>query len=185
MKNISFKASSRVRRKFKTPGQLIRNSSKEIFLSLPLSIYPKKQEVSGGGDLMQYGSVMGDPAYRMNLAKFLSEEYEDNVDWNTLMSTSGATAGLSLLASTFFNPGNYIFIEDPTFFQVNRIFRTDLGLKVVPIPLDEYGIDLKILEQEIELKKPNNFQPTAEYPFWALMYVIPIYQNPTGLCYSK
>ncbi|XP_033103383.1 uncharacterized protein YER152C-like isoform X2 [Anneissia japonica] len=144
-----------------------------------------EREISGDGDLLQYGSRMGDPDYRTNLAKFLSEEYDDNVDPKSLFTTSGATSGLSLLASTFFSSGDYIFTEDPTFYLVNGIVSIDLGLKTVPIPLDDNGINLETLEQEIKRRKPDAFQPTAKRPFWALLYVITIYQNPTGLCYSK
>ncbi|XP_033103384.1 uncharacterized protein YER152C-like isoform X3 [Anneissia japonica] len=91
-----------------------------------------EREISGDGDLLQYGSRMGDPDYRTNLAKFLSEEYDDNVDPKSLFTTSGATSGLSLLASTFFSSGDYIFTEDPTFYLVNGIVSIDLGLKTVP-----------------------------------------------------
>ncbi|XP_033103362.1 uncharacterized protein YER152C-like [Anneissia japonica] len=144
-----------------------------------------EKEISGEGDLLQYGSTLGDPAYRINLAKFLSEQFDDIVDSKSLMTTTGATAGLSLLASTFFNVEDYIFIEDPTYFHVNKLVAVDLGLKAVPIPIVEDGLDLEMLEEELERRKPVDFQPTTERPFWALVYVVSVYQNPTGLCYSK
>ncbi|XP_071948034.1 uncharacterized protein [Antedon mediterranea] len=165
------------------PGvDVLRSSAQFMLKSTQMRL---EKEIAGNGDLLQYGSMMGDPDYRKNVAKLLSEEYNDDVHWSSLLTTSGATAGLSLLAGAFFNAGDYIFIEDPTYFQVNRIVGIDLGLKTVPIPFTDDGINLEILTKEIEVRRPKDFRPTTERPFWALMYAITVYQNPTGICYSK
>ena len=47
------------------------------------------------------------------------------------MCTSGATNGLMMLAVTFFKAGDYIFLEDPTYFLALKVFRDDLGMNVI------------------------------------------------------
>ncbi|XP_071948031.1 2-aminoadipate transaminase-like isoform X2 [Antedon mediterranea] len=144
----------------------------------------KQQEISGDADLLQYGSSLGDPDYRTNVAKFLSSHYQDSVDPESIFTTCGATIGLSILVSIFFNAGDVIFVEDPTFFRVNQIVR-GYGLTVVPIPLVDDGIEVEMLEKEVKGKRPLDFQPTDQRPFWACMYLMTVYHNPTGICYSK
>jgi DNA-binding transcriptional MocR family regulator len=36
-----------------------------------------------------------------------------------------------MLTITMFKPGDYVFVEDPTYFIAIKIFRDDLGLNVI------------------------------------------------------
>ncbi|MCH7982146.1 MAG: PLP-dependent aminotransferase family protein, partial [Proteobacteria bacterium] len=65
-----------------------------------------------------------------------------------------------------------VFVEEPSFFLAFQIFR-DHGLKIVGIPVDDDGICVDALRQELATHKP------------AFLYTIPSYQNPCGLCTSE
>jgi DNA-binding transcriptional MocR family regulator len=60
-----------------------------------------------------------------------------------------------------------IFVEEPSYFLALRIFR-DHGLNAIPIPMDEDGIRLDLLEEQLTAKRPK------------FIYIIPAFQNPSG-----
>ena len=49
-----------------------------------------------------------------------------------IVCTCGATSGLMMLTCTMFKSGDYVFVEDPTYFIALKIFHDDLGLNVIP-----------------------------------------------------
>ena len=55
--------------------------------------------------------------------------------------TSGAGEGLELLAQSIFKRGDKVVIEEPGYVLIRRIF-SELGLKTVPIPIDDDGLDI-------------------------------------------
>ena len=46
------------------------------------------------------------------------------------MATSGATNGLHTIAHLLFSPGDIAFVENPTYFLANTMFKDDAGLVV-------------------------------------------------------
>ncbi len=44
------------------------------------------------------------------------------------MATSGATHGLHMIAHLLFSPGDIAFVENPTYFLANTMFKEDAGL---------------------------------------------------------
>jgi len=90
---------------------------------------------------MQYGPENGLDIFRSNLADFLSRQYQADVlslvVWNVLLSlntlffcsdelfvTAGATHGVNVLSSVFFEAGDTIYVEDPSYFIAFKIFKT-------------------------------------------------------------
>ena len=55
--------------------------------------------------------------------------------------TSGAGEGLELLAQSIFKRGDKVVIEEPGYVLIRRIF-SELGLKTIPIPIDDDGLDI-------------------------------------------
>src|SRR5262245_7747907 len=55
--------------------------------------------------------------------------------------TSGAGEGLELLAQSILKRGDKVVIEEPGYVLIRRIF-SELGLKTVPIPVDDGGLDI-------------------------------------------
>lgn len=50
------------------------------------------------------------------------------VSRDDLMATSGATHGLHMIAHLLFSPGDIAFVENPTYFLANTMFKEDAGL---------------------------------------------------------
>lgn len=117
--------------------------------------------------LLQYGLEQGDGYFRHALAGFLSRRYAAPVDMEHLFVSSGASQALDLICTLYTQPGDVVFVEEPTYFLALRIF-ADHRLTVIPIATDAQGLDIDALEAALAQQRP------------ALLYVIPTHQNPSG-----
>ncbi|HOP10858.1 MAG TPA: PLP-dependent aminotransferase family protein [Oscillospiraceae bacterium] len=120
---------------------------------------------------LQYGISEGYTPLRDYLkadltAKGLKSDSDD------LMIVSGAQQGIDLSAQIFCDPGDVILCEDPSFIGSLNAFRSH-GIKLVGIPMEDDGVDLAALETSMQKN------PTAK-----LLYLIPNFQNPSGLSTS-
>ncbi|WP_052664174.1 PLP-dependent aminotransferase family protein [Nitriliruptor alkaliphilus] len=84
-----------------------------------------------------------------------------------IVVTTGAHQGISLVARQLLRPGDTVLVESPTFPGALDAFRR-FGARPVPVPLDEDGMRVDLLEDLIERSDPR------------LLYVAPHFHNPTG-----
>jgi 2-aminoadipate transaminase len=116
---------------------------------------------------LQYGYEAGDVRFRAALASFLTEQYNLKIDLGQLFVSNGVSQALDLLCTLHAQPGDVVFVEEPTYFLALRIF-ADHRLRVVGLPTDEHGLVIEALEDELKRQRP------------ALLYTIPTHQNPSG-----
>ena len=141
---------------------------------LPLEMMRQAAEhrlTQGDSLLLNYGPEQGDGPFLETLATFLTQGYGFPVDPLSLMVTGGASQALNMLCTFFTQPGDTIFIEEPTYFVAPRIF-SDHQLNIVPLPTDEDGLVIAALEEMLTTHRPR------------FIYTIPVYQNPTGITLS-
>ncbi|XP_070531723.1 uncharacterized protein [Ptychodera flava] len=135
--------------------------------------------------MFQYGCRRGDYKFRLQMSKFLTEEYDDEVDCGELLVTCGATNGLYMVASMLFNRGDTVFIEDPSYFIALEMFGKDLGMNVVPVPRNGEGINIEEFDKVLsEYQRASSHHPTEQRPYWSMVYLIPTFNNPKGTCLS-
>ena len=118
---------------------------------------------------LNYGVTHGDERFLESLAGFLDAEYGTPTDPASLFVSGGNSQALDIVSTVFANPGDTVFVEEPSYFLAFQIFR-DHNLNVVGIPLDDEGIDVDALERALQKHRP------------AFLYTIPSYQNPGGQC---
>ncbi|MGB5421101.1 MAG: PLP-dependent aminotransferase family protein [Desulfobacterales bacterium] len=118
--------------------------------------------------LLQYGMEQGNEYFRRSLAQFLSDGYGVSVDPDRLFITAGATSGLDLVCARLTNPGDTVFVEEPTYFLALRLF-ADRRLNVVGLPTDENGLVVGALEEKLAEIRP------------AFLYTVPTFHNPSGV----
>lgn len=123
---------------------------------------------SGESSLLAYGAEQGDGHFRTALAQFLSEHYPAAVDPDQLFITAGASQGLDLICTLFTQPGDTVFVEEPSYFLALRIFR-DHRLKIVGLPMDADGLMTEAVEEKLAHHQP------------ALLYTVPAFHNPSGV----
>jgi 2-aminoadipate transaminase len=88
-----------------------------------------------------------------------------------VLITNGSLQGFVFLAQRL--AGHRVLVERPTYDRPLKILRT-LGAEVVPLAMDEEGLDPDALEHAL-----------AEGPDAALLYTIPTFQNPSGRTLSE
>lgn len=121
----------------------------------------------GDKSFLQYGAEQGDGYFRLALAKFLSQGYGTPTNPENIFVTAGISSALDLLCTLFTQAGDTIFVEETTYFVAPRIF-ADHHLNIVPIAIDENGLMIESLEENLKRFKPK------------FIYTIPIHHNPTG-----
>jgi DNA-binding transcriptional MocR family regulator len=117
--------------------------------------------------LLQYGLEQGDGYFRLALADFLTRRLGSGVGYDDLFVSAGASLALDLICTLYTQPGDVVFVEEPSYFLALRIF-ADHRLQVVSIATDAHGVRLDALEEALRTNRP------------ALFYVIPTHQNPSG-----
>ena len=126
----------------------------------------------GDPDMLNYGNEQGDGLFRLELAAFLGRHYGRQVSADNLFVTAGASQALDLICTLFTQPGDTIFVEEPSYFLALRIF-ADHRLNVVGIPIDEDGLKMDALAEALTSHRPQ------------FVYTIPTFQNPTGVTLSQ
>ncbi|MCB0163160.1 MAG: PLP-dependent aminotransferase family protein [Anaerolineae bacterium] len=121
--------------------------------------------------LLAYGAEPGDGFFRLALAEFLTRHYGVSVSADQLFITAGASQGLDLICTLYTQPGDTVFVEEPSYFLALRIF-ADHRLKVVGLPMDGDGLSLEALEEKLAEHRP------------AFLYTVPVFHNPAGVTLS-
>lgn len=177
---ISFVAGSPGVELMKRCSEMLLTASKSVLGSSTVDI----------GNLFRYGTEQGAEDFREQLSCFLSHEYRDEVKSANLMVTAGATQGLHIILSLLCDKGSPIFVEDPSYFFAMGMIRDDLQMNLVPVPCDKYGINPELLDTFLTAQKPDFSKGNSNINkhstrFWAAVYLIPVFSNPTGLTYSE
>ncbi len=147
------------------------------------SLFPVKEitEITGevlktkGYLALQYGPTQGETEMLEALADHMNA-FDDPVSIEQLAVTSSSQQGLDLVSLLFLDAGSPIILELPSYLGAVQAFRR-CGADMRGVPMDVDGMkidDLKrVLGQlEGEGKKPR------------FIYVIPDYQNPSGITMS-
>jgi DNA-binding transcriptional MocR family regulator len=115
-----------------------------------------------GAAALSYGPGGGFPPLRSWVAE------RHGVDAARVVLTNGSLHGFALLAQHLVAArGDRVLVEAPTYDRPLRLL-ADLGAELVPLPLDEEGLDPGALGDALRAGPA------------AFLYAIPTFQNPTG-----
>lgn len=126
-----------------------------------------------GDRALQYGGG----EYADQLAGVVAErERERGVDCDEdeVVLTAGASHAIDLVCRTVLEPGDPLFLSAPTFMGALSIFRNH-GPEITGFPVDDDGIDVDAVVAELKRRAD------AGRPLPNLLYVVPNFQNPTGV----
>ncbi len=121
---------------------------------------------------LNYGNKQGDPHFREALAGFMTDVSGHATTPESLFLSAGNSQSLDFVCQRFTQPGDTVFVEEPSYFLAFQIFR-DHGLNIVGIAMDERGLDIDRFEQALIKHHPR------------LVYTIPSFHNPTGRTLSE
>ena len=144
--------------------------NKELFPLEAISASAQKLIANGDRNILQYANTEG----YMGLREKIAQRYTLkglNVNPGNILITNGSQQGLDLLGKIFINEGDRVIIEEPGYLgaiQAFSIFKPEF----VPVTLLDNGIDTEQFRQKIREQSPR------------LAYLIPNFQNPSGISYS-
>lgn len=122
---------------------------------------------------LQYGPVTGAPELIDVLVGKLNRDQQLNITRQNLLITAGASQAVQLVIDAFIDRGDIVMTEEPTWSGAVVGFR-HAGAVALPVPIDEHGTNVEVLEQMLAGLK-------AEGKRAKFIYVIPNFQNPTGV----
>jgi 2-aminoadipate transaminase len=122
---------------------------------------------------LQYGAAVGYTGLIDQLRTKLSRDNGVAAERENVLITAGASQAIDLVCSAMLNPGDVVLSEEPTWMGAVRIFKAHKAT-CVGVPVDNEGMRLDILETRLAEFKAQGIQPK-------LIYVIPTFQNPTGV----
>jgi 2-aminoadipate transaminase len=118
--------------------------------------------LADGRTILSYGSPSGYEPLRESIAE------RHGVERDRVFVTNGGLQGFVFFAQRFCSRGSRVLVEHPTYDRPLKILR-ELGAEIVPLDMDEEGLDPDALEAALaESTKP------------AFLYTIPTFQNPSG-----
>lgn len=123
-------------------------------------------------DALQYSITEGYPALIKTVRDFMSSRYDSVKDFDEIIITSGAQQVMNLATMSLCNEGDCIICENPSFIGSLNAFRA-FGCRLCGVPLQSDGMDIDALEQALKTEKNARF-----------IYVIPNFQNPSGIVTS-
>lgn len=134
-------------------------------------------ELFGGRDasVLQYGPTRG---YRPLLEAITAIMHARHVEprMDELLVTTGSQQGLDLVGRVLVDPGDVVLMELPTYVGAISAFR-NVQASMVGVPQEADGIDLGALDETF-------LRVRAEGRRVKFLYVVPNFQNPTGLLIS-
>lgn len=126
----------------------------------------RRQGVNG----CTYGDPRGFAPLRATIAQILASQGLQTSPERILITT-GSQQAIMLAAQLLLRPGDVVVTEDPTYSGALDIFRS-MDVSPVGIGLDHDGMQVDRLEDLLRQHHPK------------LLYTIPNFHNPTGVCLS-
>lgn len=120
----------------------------------------------------------GLPGLREALAAYIRRSRGVNCPLDGLLVTRGATNGLDLLAATVLRPGDRVGVEDPGYGKARIVLR-GRGAELVPCPVDEHGIIVEALPDDLRLVYTT---PSHQYPMGG---VLPVPRRQALLAWAR
>lgn len=124
-----------------------------------------------GSRVFQYAATAGLLSLREYIADKYRNQYQLDVCPDDIIITTGSQQALDLIGKVLIDKGDSILIEEPGYLGAIQAF-SQYQPKFHGVPLLEDGPDM---EQFEEVLKQGNVK---------FAYIVPNFQNPTGLTYS-
>ncbi len=132
----------------------------------------EEQLARNGKKMLQYGATEGLDSLNVALAARLKEKEGINSEPTDIIQTTGSQEALYMLGKIFANPGEYVITEAPTYVGTISALKAS-GIKMVGVEMDHYGMRMDVLREKLK-----------KYPNPKFIYVIPNFQNPSGITMS-
>lgn len=121
---------------------------------------------------LQYSITEGYPPLRNKLKAQLKERFNIGKENDELIICTGAQEGIQLSCKALCNKGDTVICENPSFIGSLNAFKSNEA-NLVGVEMDDDGMNIEKLKKALDENKNTK-----------LLYVIPNFQNPSGITTS-
>ena len=125
-----------------------------------------------GAKIYQYSTTEGLESLRQFIADRYKKNHNMDISIDNIIITTGSQQALDLIGKVFVNEGDKVMVENPSYLGLLQAFCV-YGADFVQTKLDDDGLNIEELKKTLKEHKPK------------VAYLIPNFQNPTGLTYTK
>lgn len=125
---------------------------------------------------LQYGPTEGDLRLREELVKWMAKD-DIHVTADQVLITIGSQQGLDLVGRVFIDPGDVVIVELPSYMAGLHVFR-GYRAEMVGVPQDDDGMRIDDLATTLASLR-------AAGKRIKLIYVVPDFQNPSGVTLAE
>ena len=149
--------------------------SPDMFLKLEMRLASQSRLESDIDRIMQYTPVQGEKGLIDAVIGYMKRDHISVGEENILITSSGQH-GLDMVGRLFLNPGDTVILDRPTFGGAIVAFQMQRP-RFAGIPLDSDGSRIEAVAQSLDTLQKNGKQ--AKF-----IYVVPDFQNPSGITMS-
>jgi len=126
--------------------------------------------------VLQYGPTEGDARLRDELVRWMAKD-GIRATRDRIIITTGSQQGLDLVGRVFLDPGDVILVERPSYMAALQVFRM-YRVEMVGVAQDDDGMRMDALEETLGALAAAGKRPK-------IIYVVPDFQNPSGVTMSE
>lgn len=130
-----------------------------------------------GRTVLQYGASEGYPPLREAILEMMTGRLGYRPQPEELLVTSGSQQAVDLIARALLDPGDVVVVEAPTYPGTLHCLR-NAGARFATVPTDGAGMKVDFLPGVIAAAE----EATGRRP--KLIYTVPDFSNPSGVCMS-
>ena len=125
-----------------------------------------------GDKIYQYSTTAGLESLRQFIVDRYKKIWNIDISIENVLITTGSQQALDLIGKALIDENDKVMVEKPSYLGLLQAFCV-YQAQFIPTKLNEDGLDIEELKQTIQTHHPK------------LAYLIPNFQNPTGITYSK
>ncbi len=125
-----------------------------------------------GAKIYQYSTTMGLDSLRQYIVDRYKKIWGMDITIDNVIITTGSQQALDLIGKVFIDEGDNVMVEKPSYLGLLQAFCM-YRANFVQTKLGDDGLDIEDLKNTLKTHKPK------------AAYLIPNFQNPTGLTYTK
>ncbi len=115
-----------------------------------------------------YGELMGNPALRRAVANYLKTSRSVRCEAEQVVIVNGSQQALEITARVLLNPGDRVWIEEPSYPLARDVFRLN-ECQLVGVPVDGEGLDVGTGIKKCRQARAAFVTPSHQFPLGVTM----------------
>lgn len=117
---------------------------------------------------VHYGDLMGSPDLRRAVANYLRTARSVRCEAEQILIVNGSQQALELAARVLLNPGDRVWVEEPSYLLARNVFTLN-GCPLVPVPVDAEGLNVAAGIRKFRNARAAFVTPSHQFPLGVTM----------------